>query len=217
MDARYLGTVWNALTCQTAGSFNGQSFVLGDTVVYYPDVAWTPAQKALVKYAVVNPDEYRNKLPSVNLEKSFPEFKKFRELGITFNDNLGTRDTYVFRLAETYLIASEAYLQLNNTTKALQYYNVVRARAAKSGYSTLMQVASVTLDDILDERARELAGEEFRWFELKRTGKLFSRTLLHNEECAAKNTALDAHFLLRPIPNKEIIWSDKTLTQNDGY
>jgi hypothetical protein len=221
-DGRYSATVWNAIIAQTASPSTTPPFAVGDTVIYYPDSAWTPAQKAAVKYTVFNPDEYRKGY--LTLPRSFPEFKKFREINLTYGDGLGTRDTYVFRLGETYLIAAEAYLQAGNTAKALQYYNAIRARAAKPGnnpatgvpYSTEMQVTTVSLDDILDERARELAGEEFRWFELKRTGKLISRTLTYNDEAKAANT-LKAQFLLRPIPQSQIDLNKTPFPQNPGY
>ena len=81
-----------------------------------------------------------------------------------------------------------------------------------------MQAASVSLDDILDERSRELAGEEFRWLELKRSGKLFSRALAHNDELKAFQSSVDNHFLLRPIPQEEIdLNTGATLAQNPGY
>jgi hypothetical protein len=219
-DARYLGTIWNALICQTASS----PFAVGDTVVYYPDTAWTAAQIAAVKYYVINPDQYRNTF--LTLTRSYPEFKKFRDPNVAFQDAGGTRDTYVFRLAETYLIGAEAYLGAGNSAKALQYYNIIRARGAKSGadastgltYASEMQATSVSLDDILDERARELAGEEFRWLELKRSGKLLSRALAHNDELKTFQTSVDTHFLLRPIPQEEIdLNTGATLTQNPGY
>jgi len=223
-DSRYLATVWTGLTAQTAGTFNGKTFAVGDTIIYYPDFAFTAAQKAARKYTVFNPDEYRSS-PYSGLSRTFPEFKKFRDPNITFGDNGGTRDTYIFRLGETYLIAAEAYLQAGNLPKALQYYNLLRARAAKPGnnpstgvaYSTEMQVSTLTLDDILDERVRELAGEEYRWFELKRTGKLISRTLAHNEEAAAAGT-LKSSFLLRPIPQSQIdLNTGAAFPQNPGY
>ncbi len=223
-DSRYQATVWNTLIAQTSGVAKGNNFAAGDTVVYYPDVAFTAAQKAAKKYYVFNPDEYRTSPFSGNT-RTFPLFKKFRDPNALFADYGGTRDTYVFRLGETYLLAAEAYLQAGNLGKALQYYNQLRTRAAKTGnnpltgvaYATEMQVTTLTLDDILDERARELAGEEFRWFELKRTGKLISRTLAYNDEAKASNT-LKAFHLLRPIPQTQIdLNRGATIPQNPGY
>jgi hypothetical protein len=223
-DSRYTATVWTALIAQVAGSVNGRSFAAGDTVVYYPDIPFTATQKAAAKYFVFNPDEYRTSVFS-GQTRSFPLFKKFRDPSVAYSDFGGSRDTYVFRLAETYLLAAEAFLKANNTTKALQYFNAIRARAAKPGtnpatgktYANEMQVAALTIDDILDERARELSGEEMRWFELKRTGTLITRTLAHNEEAKASNT-LQAYHLVRPIPQSQIdLNRGAEFPQNDKY
>ncbi|KRT17857.1 hypothetical protein ASU31_00765 [Pedobacter ginsenosidimutans] len=223
-DSRYLASVWTGLTAQTAGNLNGKTFAVGDTVIFYPDIAFTPAQKANRKYYVFNPDEYRSS-PFTGNTRTFPLFKKFRDPNVTFTDNGGTRDTYVFRLGETYLLAAEAYLQAGNLTKALQFFNAVRSRAAKAGvntatgntYAAEMQVSALSLDAILDERARELAGEEFRWFELKRTGKLLSRVLAYNEEARAANSLKSFH-LLRPIPQSQIdLNRGAVFAQNPGY
>ncbi|WP_029282915.1 RagB/SusD family nutrient uptake outer membrane protein [Pedobacter sp. R20-19] len=223
-DSRYQATVWTALIAQTAGSANGKSFVAGDTVVYYPDVAFTTAQKATRKYYVFNPGEYRT-TPFSGNTRTFPLFKKFRDPNAAFADNGGTRDTYIFRLGETYLLAAEASLQAGNLPKALQFFNAIRTRAAKTGtnpasglsYAAEMQVTSLSLDDILDERARELSGEEFRWYELKRTGKLISRVLTYNDEAKASNTLKSFH-LLRPIPQSQIdLNSGAAFPQNPGY
>ncbi len=217
-DSRYSATFWNTLVAQIATG----GVALGDTVIFYPDNNLTPAQIAGKKYTVINPDQYRTQF--LSLQRCYPEPKKFREVGIPYQDYGGFRNTYVFRLAETYLIGAEANLQTGNTTKALQLYNAVRTRAAKPGndpatgvsYAKEMQVTSLTIDDILDERARELWGEEIRWFELKRTGKLISRTLAHNDEAKASNT-LNSHFLLRPIPQSMIDLNQGNFPQNPGY
>jgi hypothetical protein len=173
---------------------------------------------------VVNPDEYRTS-PFLANSRSYPQFKKFRDPGVTaYVDNAGTRDTYIFRLAETYLIASEAHLKLGNLPKALQYFNAIRTRAAKPGnnpvtgvsYATEMQATTLTIDNVLDERGRELVGEEFRWYELKRTGKLLERVALYNEEAKASNT-IKASNLLRPIPQREIDLNRGPFPQNAGY
>jgi hypothetical protein len=219
-DSRFLSNMYDVIYAQVAG--NG--FAVGDTLIYYPPTALSPAEKAARKYYVINPDEYRTS-PFLAGLRSYPQFKKFRDLFVSaYADGGGARDTYVFRLAETYLIAAEAYLKLGNTTKAIQYYNAVRARAAKAGvnpvtginYASEMQVGSVTVDDILDERLRELAGEEFRWFELKRTGTLLTRTLAHNDEAKAAGTMKDYH-VLRPIPQALIDLNHGDFPQNAGY
>lgn len=237
-DSRYLATVYDAVLTQVAGNYNNKSFAVGDTLIYYPNVAFTPAQKSLRKYIVINPDEYRTS-PFINGLRNYPQFKKFRDPFVSgYVDNGGARDTYVFRLAETYLLAIEAYVKLGNQGKALSYMNVLRSRAAKTGtnpltnvlYSVEMQYAgTVTLDAILEERARELVGEEFRWYELKRmyetvgnvaTNKLLTRSILYNDELKAAQsgkTILDAKYLLRPIPQSQIDLNRGAFPQNAGY
>lgn len=218
-DSRYLATFWNVLYAQAAT--NG--FKVGDTVVYYPNASVTAAQIAAKPYFTVNPDQYRTSAFS-GLTRCYPEPKKFRELNVPYQDNGGFRNTYIFRLSETYLIDAEANLQAGNSARAIQLFNMIRARAANPGndpatgvpYATEMQVTTLSLDDILDERARELFGEELRWFELKRTGKLISRVLLYNDEAKASNT-IDPHFLLRPIPQNAIDLNHGPLVQNPGY
>ena len=74
----------------------------------------------------------------------------------------GFTDHYVYRLAETYLMRAEAYYWLGDVTHATEDVNTIRRRAQAP------ELASVTLDDILDERARELFIEEHRKVELTR-------------------------------------------------
>ncbi len=223
-DSRYQATVYEAILTQVAGSFNGKNYAVGDTLIYYPPVAFTPAQKAAKNYIVINPDEYRTS-PFLANARSYPQFKKFRDPFVSaYADGGGARDVYVYRLAETYLLAAEAYLKLNNLPKALQYFNAIRTRAAKTGnnpvtgvsYATELQATTLTIDNILDERARELSGEEFRWYELKRTGKLVERVLLYNDEAKAANTIKPTN-VLRPIPQREIDLNRGTFQQNPGY
>jgi len=67
-----------------------------------------------------------------------------------------------FRIAEAYLIASEAAFELNNMTKALSHINKVRTRAGLNDLTTM------TLDDIVQERRVEFAFEDHRYWDLKR-------------------------------------------------
>lgn len=70
---------------------------------------------------------------------------------------------YLYRLAEAYLVRAEAKYYQGNAAGAAQDVNVIRKRAnAKKMFST------VTIGDIMDERARELLYEEWRQAELCR-------------------------------------------------
>lgn len=72
-------------------------------------------------------------------------------------------DMYLFRLADTYLLRAEARFYQGKAAEAAQDVNAIRQRAnAKKMYTT------VTIGDIMDERARELYLEEFRQAEMVR-------------------------------------------------
>ena len=101
--------------------------------------------------------------------------------------------------------------------EAVTYVNAVRERAAKAGVpKTAMDVtaADLSIDFILDERSRELAGEGMRWFDLVRTDKLLGRVKLYNS-AAAKN--IQPFHVLRPIPNEQITLTSNAFPQNAGY
>ena len=129
-----------------------------------------------------------------------------------------TKDIFLFRLADTYLLAAEAYYKAGNSQKAAERINKVRERAALPGHVQDMDIAAtdVDLDFILDERAREMAGEYNRWMDLKRTGKLIERTLKHNN-LAAKINKMDDHILVRPIPQSVLDQTTGEFNQNQGY
>jgi len=76
--------------------------------------------------------------------------------------------------------------------------------------------ANLSLDFILDERARELCGEIVRWWDLVRTGKLLDRVRLHNKESA---TNIVAKHILRPIPQAQIdaVTIGDPYPQNPGW
>jgi starch-binding outer membrane protein, SusD/RagB family len=129
--------------------------------------------------------------------------------------SVSTRDIIVARLADTYLIAAEAYLKAGDPGTGLLRLNAVRTRAGVTG--TL--AAEFNIDYILDERAREMLGEYNRWFDLKRTGTLTTRVPGNNYKVklADFGTAPNQK-LLRPIPQKAIdLNKNKDFPQNPGY
>lgn len=128
----------------------------------------------------------------------FPTTTKF-DFGVdtdpTYEGN--DKDKYRMRLAETYLLLAEAYIRLGDNQRAAEAINVVRERAK----ATSVSADKVNLDYLLDERARELFGEEFRRFTLVRTGKLIERTKKYNPESA---DYIKEHNVLWPIPQNVI-------------
>jgi hypothetical protein len=129
------------------------------------------------------------------------------------------KDLIMMRLGETYLLLAEAQFLQGNPTGAAASINVLRQRAYP-GYPTFGQVqpSDITLDFILDERARELVAEENRRMTLVRTGTLLERVQRLGDTGATAITGMSAYNVLLPIPQEEIDLNEgAVLTQNSGY
>ena len=139
------------------------------------------------------------------------------------------KDWPIMRLGETYLLRAEARLRQGNAGGAADDINVLRDRAfkvarAEGGIADLGAVTAsdMTLDFILDERARELISEENRRMTLVRTGKLKERIALNGDDGPANKitSGFQDHNALLPIPLSEIQLNNKEgdfLKQNPGY
>jgi len=121
------------------------------------------------------------------------------------------KDLPMMRLGETYLLLAEAQFKQGNTAGAAASINALRTRAK----APPVAASDSDLNFILDERARELIGEEQRRITLVRTGTLVERTL---RLAGSYVTGLTKNNLRLPIPQSEI---DRNvsggLTQNPGY
>ncbi len=226
-DGRDTGKNWFQCTSPVAGLY-----AKGDKVIYFPVPTdpefkyWTQEDKDAVKYIVYNfpagdptdmstEEYYRNAYQSSNSNtRAFLPIWKFKDANTTYLESgaaTGTRDIYLSRLAETCLIAAEAAVKNNDNANALVYINKVRDRAKKNApeEGLASYTGTVTIDQVLDERALELLGEAPRWNDLQRTGKLAERVLKYNWD--AKNitggvqtqlseTTFKNKFNRRPIP-----------------
>lgn len=124
-----------------------------------------------------------------------------------------SKDVYVYRLAETYLLRAEAYFKLGRLEKAAIDINKIRERAGAS----LISPQQVSLNFILDERARELLFEEPRRKTLIRMGLLPERVRKYGLLESSRNTVQDYHGLW-PIPQTAIDANFAAeLKQNPGY
>lgn len=127
-------------------------------------------------------------------------------------------DFPMFRLADVYLMYAEATLRGNSgsTSKAVSLVNDIRERA----YGTTSENISssdLTLDFILDERARELYWEGHRRTDLRRyglyTGSQYTWAWKGNDP---NGTGTQEYFELFPIPASDVN-SNSNLEQNKGY
>ncbi|WP_321333360.1 RagB/SusD family nutrient uptake outer membrane protein [uncultured Bacteroides sp.] len=195
----------------------------GDTIIYLPKDSMSDEKIAAYMvshqptYYVVNPNQYHKLFDSNTI---YPIIWKFYDPTVSVyaadgTDPRGHRDTYVFRRAETMMLLAEAYVKEGEGELATDLINELRKRANLSGDELLSGTA--TIDDVLDESARELFGESNRWMDLKRSNNLLTRALKYNVYCAHQHTsAISNTYLLRPIPKTEIERCP-TLVQNPGY
>lgn len=189
-----------------------RKFAVGDTAMYFPgpgnEATWTATKKLQTRYAVYTRADYSDFI--------FAHISKFidpRRPTIQWME--GSRDWFVYRLADTYLLRAEARFKRGDQPGAAADINVVRTRAAKPGKVADMQItpAQVTLDFILDERALELDAEQCRWYDLVRTGTLVDRVLALNPLAPG----IKSFHVRRPIPQLQIDRTQGGYVQNCGY
>jgi starch-binding outer membrane protein, SusD/RagB family len=136
------------------------------------------------------------------------------------------KDQPMMRLGETYLLLAEAQFKQGDLVDAAANINVLRQRAYPDyPLHGQVQPSDITLDFILDERARELVAEENRRMTLVRTGTIVERV---QNYLNAYNTATGQPVTglsnvttrngLLPVPQTAIDLNEgAVLAQNTGY
>lgn len=224
-DSRYDATFLSRLhATKTDGTIKA-----GDLRYYfpYPDQPFTAADSITLKASnpnveIIRFDKWKQAFNNVGGLEKFPMINKFYDpnAGLPYNNEFAyasTKDVFLFRLAETYLLAAEAYFKLGQLDKAAEKLNAIRQRAAKPGQSMTISASDVSIDFILDEKAREQAGEYKRWLDLKRTQRL-ARAFEYNilTKVANPGGVVDKYYL-RPIPQSVIDRDTEGYPQNPGY
>ncbi len=128
-----------------------------------------------------------------------------------------------FRIAEQYLIASEAAYNLRNNTKAHKYLNELRA---SRGLDPVTAIGYDLEREIQDERARELAYEGFRLWDLRRwhlglNGRKRQEKLDKNFFYEKDNPdiviAPNNYKFVWAFPYNEVTKVNKDIVQNKGW
>ena len=130
--------------------------------------------------------------------------KKFQALSSEKHSGAGNyelnwgQNSYILRLADTYLLEAEALGGSGARAQAL--LDAVRARVG-------LPSIPVSLEAIMDERRLELAGEGHRWFDLVRSGMAASKL-------SSRGFIAGKHEFF-PIPFKEL--ENTSLVQDPSY
>ncbi len=136
-----------------------------------PDTNWFPNSKlrynhpASKYYGQIYDPKYTIPADTFQRYYPWPYYKLYVEdERVPDQPNGGHSDWYIFRLAETFLLRAEAHYWQGNLGSAAIDINEVRHRANASSVGA----GEVSIEYILDERARELYAEEPRKTELTR-------------------------------------------------
>lgn len=128
-----------------------------------------------------------------------------------YSNMKGSSNVKVVRYEEVLLNAAEAQIMLGNSSKALQYYNmIVKER-------NLSPLSAITLADVKKERTKELLGEGLRYWDLLRWGSVIP----YYSKAGIRETKGDKlvgdYQLAFPIPRTETLVTGSLVKANPSY
>ena len=180
----------------------------------YGDIATTPDERGHLfwttghNYEMEDYKAWADGYPSI-------KFRNTNFTGTTSPTPFSGTDFPLFRLADAYLMYAECVLRGGggSASTALDYVNAIRERAN----APVITQGALTLDFILDERARELNLEGHRRTDLIRFGKFTGSSYIWPWKGGAQNgTSIPSTYNLFPIP-QNALQANPNLTQNPGY
>jgi hypothetical protein len=216
-DSRYnatFQTLWRSNTGAPGTPAQG-----GDTAIFLPgtdtvDLVYRTGKR----YRAFGQNEYT--------EVRFPTLLKWLDqTKPSIAAQQSQRDRHIWRIADVYLMRAEANIRAGRNAEAIPDFNTLRRRAAWPGMAAANELSPAQVDSVmtsgvdflLNERARELTGEEQRWYPLVRMGKLIERVQRYNPTGGPN---IQTKHLLRPIPQGQIDATSgnaAAFPQNPGY
>lgn len=151
----------------------------------------------------------------------WPHYKYYIENQIETGDRTnanhrgGAGDWYLYRLAETYLLRAEAKFYKGDIPGATADVNIIRQRA-----QCAQLYATVTIGDIMDERARELNMEEWRFTELSRVSYCLAKSGKPDEwgnTYNVENLAANSYWYNRVETHNNYYNKGRVLVRNRPY
>lgn len=150
---------------------------------------------------------------------ALPKFTNLSKEGISgSNETFPDTDFPLFRLGEIYLTYAEAVLRGGaggDRAAALTYLNALRTRAG-AGLENQLTDTQLTLNYLLDERARELYWEGHRRTDLIRFNRFTNNGIWPWKGGVRQGIETPVYRNLFPIPEAELL-ANPALEQNSGY
>lgn len=119
----------------------------------------------------------------------------------------------LIRLSEIYLIHAEAAAELGHTEEAVVSLNAIRLRGNPKLGAYVFNTKNLLINEILDERRRELCLEGLLYLDLMRRGLSVKRNDCTGTNC---NVTFPNDHMVLPIPKQSVL-SNNRMIQNPGY
>lgn len=182
----------------------------------YDDMCLTTS---FYKFLQEDPDDIRLKVLSIEVKSKKKTYAYVNKYQPQEGESITDANIPLIRLAETYLNAAEAAVKLGDNEKAMKYLDPIVRRANPN---KTVEGMTLTLEDVLNERRKELVAEGHRMFDAIRNGLTITRhdekTDLTKTKHFSKNLEYDWNFykIVLPIPKAEID-TNPNMEQNLGY
>ena len=187
------------------GLFGNSAVALASSSDVRAHAFWTSGHT----YEMTDYRTWNNGFPSI-------KFRNSNAVGPSTPTSFSGTDFPLFRMADAYLMYAECILRGasgGSISQALNYVNQVRIRSNAASISQ----SQLTLNFIIDERARELNFEGQRRTDLIRFGKFTGGSYLWPWKGNVVNgVSISDHYNLFPLPTSAI-QSNVNLVQNPGY